>query len=305
MVVLASCCEKPCCGGNNCFDAVGGELDGVSRWPPNDEGHLGKGNRPRPTPVDTGSESQGGRSPATSAKKRADTPTKKRRKEPRCCSFGPRLSEDEMLNTANWCCYCCCIGCASSITKLRPCECAYHALCCSQGCSTTACLGAGLCKIISDLWCCTLLCQCPPRKDRACCICCSRSFGKAGALLCSRKEDDGEDFEFDNALDVGKTPCFCCCCGIVCRLKEPVRMFAPSPLSYAEAEAQHLYKCCCCEMMCTLAGCRCCGAVCSAWCCLGQCRCPPERMPPNPGCACLGFRCQYAREGPPKQQEMS
>lgn len=224
------------------------------------------------------------------------------------CSFGPRLSEDEMLNDTVWCAYCCCAGCGvASCWQLRPCQCAYHCLCCSQVCESTACWGAGgPCKVMSDCLCCELLCQCPSRPGRPRCICCTTGCcGKVGGK--SNASDAGEDFEFDYVLESagGTTPCFCCCCGSTCCLREKPSLFSPSPISGAEAFAQHLYKCCCCESRCSCTGLRCCAAVCSAWCCLSYCRLPAPPTPPNPCCALCSFRFKYARAAAPKQQEMN
>lgn len=199
-----------------------------------------------------------------------------RQRDKRC--FGPRLDEEAMLRDSNWCLYCCCGGCASTCTQLRPAQCACHMLCCTQYFHATSCCGAaGPCKLISDCLCCTVLCQVPPREGRPYCVVCSKPWcGYYGGNR-ARPDDDRKDWDFDSALDSGCTQCFCCCCcGFVIGLT---------------AVSQHMWKCCCCECKnSTAAGCQLCGCLCSGMCCLGQFRVPCFSSPPNPCCACCGHR---------------
>lgn len=302
---MNGCCSAvPCCQDAAQSQGAQGNLEGISVWPPGDDSLGGSKIRSptgrRPPPLDTlDSEPQTcptpRRTPRT-PRDRSKSPEQKRSKSPRsprekgCCSFGPRYSEDEMLNQAYWCCYCCCGGCASSCWTLRPLQLACHSLCCSQVCETVACLeGGGLCKVISDCCCCSFLIQLPRRTGRPKCVLCSQNCcGNVGGAE-SRYEQNSEDWDFDTALDGGCIPCYCGCCGLVVGIT---------------ACAQHLWKCCCCECRNRVRQCRCCGLVCSAWCFLAQCLLPMYPSPPNPYIAVCGKRCRAPNQEAPQQQHM-
>lgn len=325
--MIPTCAPSQVCGnceGERKRTYTHDDMEGVSKWPPNDDSspsakspqvkkpqqQSGMNHSQSPRPPAAQGPSTVAKPPAATPQGLPPQPQKlqpehqpqkvQKEPEPKPLWNTMMLDEENMLRDSNWCLYCCCAGIANSCDELRLVQCALQILCCRQVCHGAQCQGedSGPCKVISDCVCCTTICQAPMKPGRPYCVlgnkpCCGVYGGGFGSTRPMPGEDK-KDIDFDKALDGGCVPCFCCCCGLVLGLT---------------AFSQHVWKCGCCEMKHkTPGGFQLCGSVCSAGCCLYQCRLPCFESPPSPVCAVCGWRCRGgaapSSSAPPKQQNM-
>mmetsp|Transcript_11015 Transcript_11015/g.23168 ORF Transcript_11015/g.23168 Transcript_11015/m.23168 type:complete len:305 (+) Transcript_11015:55-969(+) len=203
-------------------------------------------------------------------------------------SFGHRMDEDEVLNHAWWCSYCCCAGCGCVSLK-APLECLCNCGFCIQAWQCMQFSEPTKCTCIGTTGCCTLLSQWPMAPGNSQCILvgedlCGVVGGNVSAVhdnrssLSSNGVEGGVGFEtFDNALAEMFIPCWCGCCGF-------------GAIADCISVCNIFSKCGCCMSRCSSSipdpeeGLSC---LVQAWWCLFQCRLPPH-LRSNPICSCCG-----------------
>lgn len=227
------------------------------------------------------------------------------------CGGIPRIMNQyappkDVLANAWWCCYCCCGGCGLGplASPLVGHACKYGL--CKQTCETTDCLGTttgeGLCSVLHRWFCCTCLCQCPPKQGGPLCTCCGCSPGPSCA---------GEVKQ--QIYDIWTCHLACCrtepwwCCYAVC---------GGCGMNEVQQDTQFIWssnKCCflrttfsstppygkdgCCQIV----------SIC-CW-SYNQCQIPPTRETPICACCGLGGTSMQpvgcgANAAPPRQQVM-
>jgi len=203
-----------------------------------------------------------------------------------CFPYRHRMEEDEAMQRACWCAYCCCMGIALH-RRPSPLQLKSHCTCCEQTWETQDVDGVsgGPWSCINTCCFCTFLCLLPRRLGHPRCICCQEDCcGVVGGYKGAAERSSGEDrglSAYDHALYEQFVPCYCCCCGI-----GVVPVFVSLINSFS--------KCFCC--MCRVStgppdfeGGELCFNMLNCWCCLGHCRIVPE-LRKNPICACCGWR---------------
>jgi len=209
-------------------------------------------------------------------------------------SFGHRMDEDEVLNRAWWCWYCCCGGCGCTNLK-APLDCKCQLAMCSLSSEAIPCCDPSACTCIGTVCCCTWLSQWPLRPGNPRCVLLGDDLcgvvggveSTKGGPAMSHSSSGGSNgsitdsvgfASFDNALAEMFLPCWCGCCGL-------------GAASSFIACCSIFSKCGCCLSRCNSnipdlhEGL--CGCLVQAWWLLAQCRLPPK-IRSNPICACLG-----------------
>jgi len=120
----------------------------------------------------------------------------------RCCTNADReLGEDEILNGACWCCYCCCagLGCGEFVHQ----KCMLSVPFSKCECEDTECGGfEGCSSCITSCCCLHLLCHLPPRHRSPVCVCLGEMYGVPhNDETPEQIEKDARDFEDDKIDD--------------------------------------------------------------------------------------------------------